>query len=113
VTDSQVAKGRNAPAWAGVFARGAAMGVAEMVPGVSGGTIAFVTGIYRELVASLAAFSPASLLWLVTAPRRFWRHHNLSFLSCLAGGMVLSVLLFAQLISAAPQTSHAPSMKYA
>ena len=44
----------------GVFARGLAMGAAEAVPGVSGGTIAFVTGIYDELVRSLASLSAAS-----------------------------------------------------
>ncbi len=92
---------RNVVAWIGVFLRGAAMGVAEVVPGVSGGTIAFVTGIYRELIASLAAFSPTSLTWLVTDPLRFWRRHNLGFLLCLGGGMLFSVLLFARLISAA------------
>ena len=75
------------------------MGAVELVPGVSGGTIAFVTGIYRELVASLASFGPATMGWCVTDPGRFWRHHNLAFLTCLGGGMVVSVLVFAQLVS--------------
>ena len=44
---------------AALFARGVAMGLAEVVPGVSGGTIAFITGIYDELVASLASLSSA------------------------------------------------------
>ena len=101
MTDADVPGRRNAMAWFGVLLRGAAMGVAEVVPGVSGGTIAFVTGIYRELIASLAAFSPATLPWLVTDPPRFWRHHNLGFLICLGSGMLLSVLLFARLITAA------------
>ena len=92
---------RNRVAWAGILVRGAAMGVAEVVPGVSGGTIAFVTGIYRELIASLAAFSPKTLPWLVTDSRRFWRHHNLGFLVCLGSGMLLSVLLLARLVSVA------------
>ncbi len=92
---------RSAGAWLGVFARGAAMGIAEVVPGVSGGTIAFVTGIYREFIASLAAFSPTSLAWMVTDPKRFWRHHNLGFLICLGSGMALSVLLFARFVSMA------------
>ena len=97
--------GRSAGAWTGILVRGAAMGVAEVVPGVSGGTIAFVTGIYRELIASLAAFSPATLGWLVTAPGRFWRHHNLGFLACLGSGMLVSVLLLARVISAAIETA--------
>ena len=85
--------------WLGVFVRGMAMGVAEVVPGVSGGTIAFVTGIYLELVGSLASFGAKSLPLLFTAgPRQFWRVHNLSFLALLGIGMVLSVVLFARLI---------------
>ena len=78
--------------------RGLAMGVVEVIPGVSGGTIAFVTGIYRELVASLASFSPKTLIWCATNPKRFWRHHNLSFLACLGVGMAISLLLFARLV---------------
>ena len=75
------------------------MGAVEVVPGVSGGTIAFVTGIYRELVASLASFGPATIGWCLTDPQRFWRHHNLAFLSCLGAGMAVSLLVFAQLVS--------------
>ena len=37
-----------------VFLRGIAMGLAELVPGVSGGTIAFISGIYYRLIAALA-----------------------------------------------------------
>ena len=87
------------PRWAGIFARGLAMGAVEVVPGVSGGTIAFVTGIYRELVASLASLGPATIGWCVSDPKRFWRHHNLGFLTCLGAGMAVSLLVFAQLIS--------------
>ena len=50
----------------GVMFRGACMGLAELVPGpgISGGTIAFVTGIYAELVGTLARFGPASIVQL-------------------------------------------------
>ena len=75
------------------------MGAVEVVPGVSGGTIAFVTGIYRELVASLASFTPATIGWCLTDPKRFWRHHNLAFLTCLGIGMAVSLLVFAQLMN--------------
>jgi putative membrane protein len=75
-----------------------AMGIAELVPGVSGGTIAFVTGIYTELVSTLASFRLASVsLLLRDGVVGFWRHHNLSFLLALGLGMVVSVLLFARL----------------
>lgn len=39
--------------------RGMAMGMAEVVPGVSGGTIAFITGIYERLLEAIKSFSPA------------------------------------------------------
>lgn len=85
--------------WAGVFVRGMAMGVAEVVPGVSGGTIAFVTGIYEELVGSLAGFRARSIGVLFSSgPRQFWHAHNLNFLGLLGVGMLLSVLLFARLL---------------
>jgi len=85
-------------AWFGVFFRGMAMGVAELVPGVSGGTIAFVTGIYTELVRSLAGFRFRSLALLKSEGLiGFWRHNNLSFLFFLGLGMLASVLLFARL----------------
>ena len=40
---------------AGVFARGLAMGAADIVPGVSGGTIALITGIYERLLGAIVA----------------------------------------------------------
>ena len=101
MTEAGLSSQRSLGGWTGIVARGAAMGIAEVVPGVSGGTIAFITGIYRELITSLAAFSPVTALWIVTHPRRFWRHHNLGFLVCLGCGMMVSVLLFARLIGAA------------
>ena len=39
--------------------KGAAMGVAEVIPGVSGGTIAFITGIYQRLLDAIKAFNPS------------------------------------------------------
>jgi putative membrane protein len=81
----------------GVAVRGVLMGLAEVVPGVSGGTMAFITGIYRDLVGSLAAFGPGSLA-MVFDPMRFATHHNLRFLFALGLGMLAGILLFAQLM---------------
>ena len=80
-----------------VFLRGVLMGVAELVPGVSGGTIAFISGIYYRLIGALAAFGPASLT-LLSQPTRFWHHHQLSFLMVLAAGMGVGILVFARVI---------------
>jgi putative membrane protein len=101
-TGSTVAAGaeprRDPRAWFTLLIRGMAMGVAELVPGVSGGTIAFVTGIYYELVRTLSSFGPGSVVALVRdGPLRFWRSHNLGFLLVLGLGMGLSILAFARL----------------
>lgn len=99
MSQSELRPRRSGPlAWASLFLRGMAMGIAELVPGVSGGTIAFVTGIYGELVSSLASFRLASLAVLLRdGLAAFWRHHNLGFLLVLGLGMAASVLLFARL----------------
>ncbi len=91
---------RGLSGWLGIGVRGMAMGVAELVPGVSGGTIAFVTGIYDELIRTLASFSLVGsprLLWR-DGWRTFWRAHNLTFLLVLASGMVMAVVVFARLL---------------
>lgn len=89
----------------GLLFRGVFMGLAEVVPGVSGGTIAFVSGIYYELVNSLASFGVRSLA-LIKSPTEFFHYHNLGFLICLAAGMAIGIVAFAQLmhhlLSAAP-----------
>jgi putative membrane protein len=77
--------------------RGMLMGIAEVVPGVSGGTMAFVTGIYQELISTLAKFGTQSVPMLVR-PGIFYTAHNLRFLLSLGIGMLLGILLFAQLM---------------
>ncbi len=100
-------RGAREPAtkWLGLFVRGLAMGVVEVVPGVSAGTIAFVTGIYREFVGSLASFTPRSITWCITDFGRFWRHHNLPFLACLGSGMAIGLVAFANLMNHWLQTA--------
>lgn len=98
---------RHPAAWLGVYVRGLVMGIAELVPGVSGGTIAFVTGIYDELVNTLAGLRPASLMELrrgVAGAVRVWQAHNLTFLLVLGLGMVTSVVLLAQVLALALTT---------
>ena len=70
------------------------MGLAELVPGISGGTIAFVTGIYAQLVGTLQRFGPASIVQL-GQPKLFWQQHNLGFLLSLGFGMGLGIILLA------------------
>ncbi len=82
-----------------LFLKGMGMGSADVVPGVSGGTIAFITGIYEELLNSIKSFDKAAIQLL--ASRRiaeFWNHINGTFLVTLLGGILLSILSLAKLI---------------
>ena len=73
------------------------MGVADMVPGVSGGTVAFLTGIYDELVKTLANFSPDLLKTLVkNGPTQMWKQMNGTFMLVLMAGVTTSVFSFAK-----------------
>ena len=67
------------------------------MPGISGGTIAFVTGIYSELVTALASFGPRSI-GLLRHPQAFWQQHNLGFLLSLAAGMGAGIVALAPVV---------------
>jgi putative membrane protein len=83
-----------------IFVIGLVMGAAEIVPGVSGGTIAFITGIYERLLSSLKHFTPRLLLLLKDEGfLAVWRRVDAEFLLLLFGGMGTSILLFAAGIS--------------
>ena len=75
--------------------KGAAMGVAEVIPGVSGGTIAFITGIYETLLQSIANFSPGRVVatFREGGVSAVWKDVNGPFLVNLAVGMFLGVLV--------------------
>lgn len=76
------------------------MGMADVVPGVSGGTIAFIVGIYQELLASIAAINFDSLNVLrKEGVKSFWKAINGGFLLSLFIGIVLSVVVFASIIA--------------
>ncbi len=76
------------------------MGAADVVPGVSGGTIAFISGIYEELITSINQVGPAVIR---TLPREgflaAWRQVDGKFLLALFLGIALSVITLAKLIS--------------
>ena len=79
---------------------GLMMGAAEVVPGVSGGTIAFISGIYEKLVNSIRQFNPYLLVQLKKdGIRAVWQDVDASFLLMLFGSMAVSVLLFASGVS--------------
>ena len=76
------------------------MGAADVVPGVSGGTIAFISGIYEELLRSIHACTPLALVSLFRdGPKVFWRRINGTFLSVLFSGILFSIATLARLIT--------------
>lgn len=73
------------------------MGMADVVPGVSGGTIAFISGIYEELIASIRNLDLTALNDLLHGRfRLFWHHVNGSFLLPVLCGVAFSILSLAK-----------------
>ena len=65
----------------GIFFRGMAMGTADVVPGVSGGTLALITGIYEELINTLGGITPRLLVvWRQQGFVAVWQQANLCLL---------------------------------
>jgi len=83
-----------------VFVKGVLMGAADIVPGVSGGTVAFITGIYERLLKALQAILP-SLLFLVRTRSlsEAWERVDGTFLLTLFSGILISVISLAKAIT--------------
>jgi putative membrane protein len=82
-----------------LYIKGIAMGAADVIPGVSGGTVAFITGIYDELLSSINAVNLDALKLLQKFKlTEFWRHINGNFLVTLVAGIVTSLLSLAKLM---------------
>ncbi|MBS7663436.1 DUF368 domain-containing protein [Pseudomonas lalucatii] len=82
-----------------LYAKGIAMGAADVVPGVSGGTVAFISGIYDELLRSIASVPAAAALLLRGRIGGAWQAANATFLLVLLAGILTSVVSLARLIS--------------
>lgn len=80
--------------------KGLAMGAADVVPGVSGGTIAFISGIYQELIDSINNVNLSVLKTLKKdGLKTAWQQVNGSFLLALLSGIFISVLTFSKIIT--------------
>ena len=83
----------------GIFARGLAMGAADIVPGVSGGTIALITGIYDRLIAAIVAADVSALQMLIRGHWAvLWHRLDGAFMSTLLAGILISIFSMASLI---------------
>lgn len=78
----------------GLALKGMAMGIAEVIPGVSGGTIAFITGIYEKLIDTIkTVLGPDWIIaWRKEGIKSAWETANGNFLLFLIGGMAVGVI---------------------
>lgn len=97
---------RSTKQYLGLVLKGMAMGAADVVPGVSGGTIAFITGIYEELISSINSFNLGLFKTLKTEGiKGAWKAINGNFLVALFSGILISVFSLAKLITFLLETS--------
>ena len=79
--------------------KGCAMGAADVVPGVSGGTIAFISGIYEELIDSIKSIDMQALKYLFSLKfGQFWKKINGNFLASVLCGIAISIFSLARLM---------------
>ncbi len=86
----------------GILLRGIAMGAADVVPGVSGGTIAFITGIYQRLLNSISAFDLTLIATFRNGGiRAVWKQVDGGFIAYLLSGIGISVVVLSRFIHSA------------
>ena len=83
-----------------IIFKGLAMGAADVVPGVSGGTIAFISGIYEELIITIHNIDLGIFKTLKKeGVKKVWHQYNLGFLASLFTGIAISILSLAKIIT--------------
>jgi putative membrane protein len=92
-----------------IFLKGILMGICDVIPGISGGTIAFITGIYERLINAVKAFSPQLVMSLFTyiakrdkknlnELKKNFLKQDLGFLIVLGAGIGTAILLGARFL---------------
>lgn len=80
--------------------KGLAMGAADVVPGVSGGTLAFILGIYERLLSAISSCNLQAVKLLCSGRiKALWQHIDGTFLLCLFSGILLSIFSLAGVIT--------------
>ncbi|MCK4464939.1 MAG: DUF368 domain-containing protein, partial [Bacteroidales bacterium] len=83
-----------------LFLKGIGIGAANVIPGVSGGTIALITGIFEKLIHSIKSFDIKAIKLLFAGKfKEFSKHVNLNFLVAVFLGVILSILTLARILS--------------
>ncbi|BDS14117.1 DUF368 domain-containing protein [Aureispira anguillae] len=95
--NSSVEKPTNSIEYIFIFLRGLAMGAADVVPGVSGGTIAFITGIYERLLNAIKSVNPTAIRLLFKEGfNAAWKHIDGTFLVALFAGIFVSLFTLSK-----------------
>jgi len=82
-----------------LFLKGIGIGAANVIPGVSGGTIALITGVFEKLIDSLKSFNIQALKFLISGKfKEFTTYVNLDFLVAVFAGVFVSILSFARIL---------------
>jgi putative membrane protein len=93
-----------------LFCKGIAMGIADVIPGVSGGTIAFIFGIYPRLLSAISKCDQYALKLLMKFEiKKCLKHIDALFLFNLVAGIFTSILLFARLMNYLMEVYAAPT----
>lgn len=100
-TETDLSQPRTLAQYLRLFLTGFAMGAADIVPGVSGGTMAFILGVYETLIAAIKSFNvPALRLALGLKFSQLFEHISLRFLLALGLGLLTAILLLSSFLSA-------------
>ncbi|MCY4222332.1 MAG: DUF368 domain-containing protein [Thiotrichales bacterium] len=95
------------------FARGFCMGAADVVPGVSGGTMAFILGIYRRFIEAIRAFDTALVRLLLAGRfRPAGAHADLAFIVPLGLGIFAALMFFARVVPLPRLIASHPELVY-
>ena len=83
-----------------LFLKGIAMGVSDLIPGISGGTVALLLGIYKNLIKSLKSINKKTLFYFFTLNYNRLSHQlNFKFLIPVFFGIITSIIFFSKIIS--------------
>jgi putative membrane protein len=112
--------GGRLPWWLGVYLKGAAMGAADTVPGVSGGTVALIVGVYERLVTAITELDPLAVLLLgdvhTSAGRAALlerlREMEVPFLLALGAGIATAVVTLSRVLELALDQYPAPTFAF-
>ena len=96
-----------------IFLKGVAMGAANVIPGVSGGTIALITGIYERLINAIKSFDMGAIKLLLSGKLKdFWQYIDGSFVLAIFLGIGISIVSLAKLLEYLLETQETYTMAF-